>query len=61
MRVQVSQVEFLAFMLSELDLCDSTDVHHILGMFHTLDLNGDGTLNLQDIVRKLSGGDDSAA
>lgn len=54
-RVQVDKVEFLAFMLSELDLCDSSDVRHILRMFETLDSNGDGALNLQDVTRKLSG------
>lgn len=48
----VSKVEFLTFMLAELNLCDSDDVHNILKMFDSLDKDKSGTLNTHDIVKK---------
>jgi hypothetical protein len=50
--LQVSKVEFLTFMLAELNLCDSDNVRNIMKMFDSLDKEKNGTLNTHDIVKK---------
>jgi Ca2+-binding EF-hand superfamily protein len=52
--LQVSKIEFVVFMLSELGLCESDDVQNILKMFNSLDRTGDGTLNVKDMATTVS-------
>jgi hypothetical protein len=59
--MQICKVEFMKFMLEELDLVDSEEFHRILEVFDAVDINSDGVLNCEDVRRRLreSDGDDA--
>ena len=46
---QVSQVEFMMFMLEHLELVDREELDRILDVFNAADATGDGVLNLADV------------
>jgi Ca2+-binding EF-hand superfamily protein len=47
--MQVSRAEFMIFVLQELDLVERDQLDRILSLFDSLDVTGDGILNLADM------------
>jgi hypothetical protein len=43
----------MTFMLQELNLVDAHELENIMAMFHAVDANDDGKLNLADVRRQL--------
>lgn len=53
MPVQVSQAEFMAFLLTELGLVSSPEISNILRLFDSLDTDKSGVLTRDDIRLQL--------
>jgi len=50
----VDKAEFLRYMLITMGKVEEEDLDKVLGMFDTLDIDGSGTIDRDDIVRELS-------
>lgn len=50
--MQVSEAEWLVFILQELQLVDKHELDNILEMFKAVDTNGDGVLDMADVRRR---------
>ena len=52
--IQVSEGDFLAFMLAELQLVDDIELANIAAMFHAMDISGDGKLSMADVRARIT-------
>ena len=53
LKMQVSEAEFMTFMLQELDLVDYHELENIFAMFHAMDIVQDGRLSMADVRARL--------
>ena len=61
--LQVTKAEFLVFMLQELELVESAELRNILRIFDTMDTDGNGELNMDDVqslLKRRDGGSPAA-
>ena len=54
-RTQVTRDEFLLYMLQDMNIVSKDDLDRITGVFDTLDVSFDRTLNLRDVLKPGAG------
>ena len=54
-RTQVTRDEFLLYMLQDMNIVSKDDLDRMTGIFDTLDVSFDRTLNLRDVLKPGAG------